>query len=96
MISTYVLLTVHPLDAIVIVFGLLDLQGLPRGRFFCIAVPDGAGPLEVLAVQVPPDAAPQGGERRYARAGYRGRGDARPLVRQVWPMEWRLCRGLSN
>lgn len=65
-------------------FLLLALQGLPGSRFFCVAVPDGAGPLEVLAVQVPPDAAPQGGERRLARARCRRRGDARPLVRQVW------------
>lgn len=40
--------------------------------------------LEGLAGQVPRDAAAEGGERRYSRARYRGRGDASPLVRQVW------------
>lgn len=61
----------------------LALKGLPRGRLLCVVVPDGAGPLEVLAVQVPQDAPPQGGKRCYARAGHRGWGDARPLVGQV-------------
>lgn len=58
-------------------------QGFSRGGVFSVAVPDGAGPPPLLPVQVPQDTPPQGGEGRFARAGFRGRGNGGPLVRQV-------------
>lgn len=56
-------------------------QGIPRGCVLRVAVPDGARPLAVLAVEIPPNTPPQGGEGRVARVGQRTGRYGRPLVR---------------